>query len=69
MTTWYEDPTRQRYTTTYDNDQELNEEIIAAFDHGWLPGRADRIRQGHRSRRDDISGSGWSVTWVRKNES
>ncbi len=67
MTAWYEDPTRQIYTTTYEGDQELNQEIIAAFDHGWLPERADRIRRHHRHQRDGIYGSAWSVTWVRKN--
>ena len=66
MSRWYEDSNRQTYTTTYENDQELNEEIIAAFDHGWLPERADRIGRRHRRERDGISGSGWTVTWVRK---
>lgn len=69
MTTWYEDSARQTYSTTYENDQELNEEIIAAFDYGWLPERAVRIQKHHRRQRDAIYGSGWSVTWVRRNAS
>lgn len=69
MSTWYEDQSLQTYTTTYESDQELNEEIIAAFDHGWLPERAVRIRRQNLHRRDRVSGSPWSVTWVRKNAS
>ncbi len=69
MPTWYEDQTLQTYTTTYESDQDLNEEIIAALDHGWLPERVDRVRPRNLRRGDRVSGSAWTVTWVRKNAS
>lgn len=67
MATWYEDPTRQTYTTTYENDQDFNREIVAASDYGWLPERADRIGKRRQKQKDGFSGSAWQVTWVRQN--
>jgi hypothetical protein len=64
---WYEDPTRTTYTTTYESDQELTQELGIAVKYGWLPETTARIHdRNRRNARDREFGSRWSVTYVRK---